>query len=236
MSIQKRRSPNPEERRRTLCDAALQLLADEGAKGLSHPKVDGFAGLPKGSTSFYFRTRSALLLAAAERLAELDLVDLMSVAEPADPLASQGAGVPAGASRLASMVMASAVEPRLSRAKARFELMLQANRDPELAEVFRHNREVFTELHRREILARSGPGFAPEPYVLEEQTIATMSFVAGVQMRLVSGDNSVRSAEQLDRLLRSIADGVAAEYRPGANDSAIAGSASKEGHGPQYLR
>ena len=36
MGIQKRRSPNPEERRRVLCDAAIQLLADEGAKGVDH--------------------------------------------------------------------------------------------------------------------------------------------------------------------------------------------------------
>ena len=204
MGIQKRRSPNPEERRRILCDAAIQLLADEGAKGLSHPKVDSFAELPNGSTSFYFRTRSALLMAAAERLAELDLVDLMSVAEPTGS---------DDAPRLATMVMLSATEPRLSRTKARFELMLQANRDPELADVFRHNSEVFAELHRSEILARSKPGYESEPHVLEEQTVATMSFVAGVQMRLVAGDRSVSSAEQLDRLLRSIADGVAAEYR-----------------------
>ena len=31
----KRRKPNPTERRRDLCDAAIQLLADDGAKGLS---------------------------------------------------------------------------------------------------------------------------------------------------------------------------------------------------------
>ncbi|OBH52701.1 hypothetical protein A5685_14675 [Mycobacterium colombiense] len=188
----------------------MQLLADEGAKGLSHPKVDRFAELPNGTTSFYFRTRSALLMATAERLAELDLVDLTSVAEPGD---SEGAVVATNAPRLATMVMLSATEPRLSRTKARFELMLQANRDPELAEVFRHNSEVFAELHRHEILRRSKSGLEPEPHVLEEQTIATMSFVAGVQMRLVAGDPSVDNAEQLDRLLRSIADGVAAEYQ-----------------------
>jgi DNA-binding transcriptional regulator YbjK len=205
-----RRKPNPEERRRILCDAAIQLLANEGAKGLSHPKVDSFAELPNGTTSFYFRTRSALLLATAERLAELDLVDLMSVAEPND---IDDTFDSVGASRLAIMVMLSAAEPRLSRTKARFELMLQANRDPELAEVFRHNSEVFAELHRREILARSKPRHESEPHVLEEQTVATMSFVAGVQLRLASGDWSVGSAEQLDRLLRSIANGVAAEYR-----------------------
>ncbi|MEE6136597.1 TetR/AcrR family transcriptional regulator [Mycobacterium sp. 050128] len=210
MGIQKRRSPNPEERRRILCDAAIQLLADEGAKGLSHPKVDKLAEVPNGTTSFYFRTRSALLMATAQRLAELDLVDLMSVAEPTG---SEDAVVSAHAPRLATMVMLSGAEPRLSRTKARFELMLQANRDRELAEVFRHNNEVFADLHRREILARSKPGFEPEPDVLEEQTAATMCFLGGVHIALIGGDRFIRDAEQLDRLLRAVADGVAAEYR-----------------------
>ena len=69
----KRRKPNPAERRRDLCDAAIELLAADGAKGLSHLKVDRKAAVPDGTTSFYFRTRSALLRAVAERLAELDL-------------------------------------------------------------------------------------------------------------------------------------------------------------------
>ncbi len=74
--IPKRRKPNPDQRRRELCDAAIQLLADDGAKGLSHLKVDGRAGVPDGTTSFYFRTRSALLHAVAERMVELDLAAL----------------------------------------------------------------------------------------------------------------------------------------------------------------
>jgi hypothetical protein len=164
--------------------------------------------VPNGSTSFYFRTRSALLKAAAERLAELDLADLMSVANPieGDGLAS------AHASRLATMVMLSAEEPRLTRTKARFELLLQANRDPDLAEAFRHNSEIFTELHRQEILTRSDSGVDPHPGVLDEQTAATMSFVSGVHMSFIAGDRSITSAEQLDVLLIGIADGIAAAY------------------------
>src|ERR1700761_7493801 len=80
----KRRKPNPAERRRDLCDAAIQLLADDGAKGLSHLKVDRKAAVPDGTTSFYFRTRDALLRAVAERLAALDLESLQAVADSAD--------------------------------------------------------------------------------------------------------------------------------------------------------
>lgn len=193
-----------------MCDAAIQLLANEGAKGLSHPKVDRYAEVPNGSTSFYFRTRSALLRATAQRLAELDLSDLMSVASPADMDDSLGSG---DASRLATMVMLSGQEPRLTRTKARFELMLQANRDPEIAEVFRHNGDIFTELHRQEILSRSRPGDKPDPQVLDEQTAATMNFVSGVHMRFIAGDRFIDNAEQLDLLLMGIADGIAAAHR-----------------------
>ena len=175
---------------------------------MSHPKVDRYAEVPNGSTSFYFRTRSALLQATAQRLAELDLADLMSVAGRPDEGGPISAG---GASPLATMVMLSGEEPRLTRTKARFELLLQANRDPDLAEIFRHNSELFTELHRQEILSRS-PSGKPDPKVLDEQTAATMSFVSGLHMRFIAGDRSIDSAEQLDLLLKGIADGIAAAY------------------------
>ncbi len=41
--------------------AAIELLGTEGLRGLTHARVDERAGLPKGSTSNYFRTRAALL-------------------------------------------------------------------------------------------------------------------------------------------------------------------------------
>ncbi len=67
---------NPEQRRRELCDAAIALLAREGIKGVTHLKVDRKAGVADGTTSFYFRTSSALIRAAANRIADLDLADL----------------------------------------------------------------------------------------------------------------------------------------------------------------
>src|ERR1700761_7939658 len=104
--MDKRRKPNPVERRRDLCDAAIQLLADDGAKGLSHLKVDRKAGVPDGTTSFYFRTRSALLRAVAGRLAELDRASLQSVAD-----SSEGRGDAPSPSRLSQVVMQAAGEP-----------------------------------------------------------------------------------------------------------------------------
>lgn len=62
-----RSKPNVEQRRRDLCDAAIELLAAEGARGLTHLRVDRHAGFADGTTSFYYQTRSALLRGAIDR-------------------------------------------------------------------------------------------------------------------------------------------------------------------------
>ena len=193
-----------------LCDTAIQLLADEGAKGLSHPKVDQRAGLPTGSTSFYFRTRAALLSATAQRVCELDLADLSAVLHPRSE-ASTHAKSP-DISPLAALIVLSAREPRLSRTKARIELILQANRDPLLAEVFRESVELFAEV-QRDIVIRSQPDRDLDPVVVSEQAAATQNFVSGVFMRLVAGQQAFDSGEHLDRILGGIINGIAAAYR-----------------------
>src|SRR2546429_235342 len=56
-----KRTPKAEQRRRDLCDAAIAVLAADGARGLTHRRVDRHAGFPEGTTSFYYQTRAALL-------------------------------------------------------------------------------------------------------------------------------------------------------------------------------
>src|SRR5690242_21673909 len=103
---------NPEQRRRELCDAAIALLAREGIKGVTHLKVDRKAGVPDGTTSFYFRTSSALIRAAANRIADLDLADLT---------AATGSGAHGDVRGLARLVIRSGTGARLIRSKARYE-------------------------------------------------------------------------------------------------------------------
>lgn len=52
--------------------AAVELLGTEGLRSLTHARIDDRAGLPKGSTSNYFRTRAALLSGVVDWLAEAD--------------------------------------------------------------------------------------------------------------------------------------------------------------------
>src|SRR6201996_954972 len=199
----KRRKPNPTERRRDLCDAAIALLAADGAKGLSHLKVDRKAVVPDGTTSFYFRTRSALLRAVAERLAELDLESLQTIADSAD---SQG-GNPSP-SLLSQLVIQAGNEPQLSRTKARYELTMQAWRDPAMAAILQQATDGFTKLHG-EILVQLMPhGAELEAAVIEDLSNVTLTFINGLLMRFAHGDRVVDSPEQLDAILSAIAAGI----------------------------
>ena len=105
-----------------VADAAIAVLADHGARGLTHRAVDQAAGLSPGTTSNYARTREALLTLTLTRIAELDL------AEGAARVAGSGL-----ADDVAQMVHQWIIEPgRRRRFLARLELAFEATRRPEL--------------------------------------------------------------------------------------------------------
>ncbi|MET7278162.1 TetR family transcriptional regulator C-terminal domain-containing protein [Kribbella sp. NPDC005582] len=108
------------DRRDAIADAAIRLVATRGLRGLTHRAVDGEAGLPPGSTSYYLRTRSALLAACVNRMLARD-VDTVAPAQtklaPAELVVAMVVGL--AAERPADLI-------------ARYELSLEASRQPEL--------------------------------------------------------------------------------------------------------
>ena len=72
------------DRRTHLVDAALTVVAEKGMKGLTHRAVDAAAKLPEGTTSNYYRNRTALVDATLDRLEQLDLA-LLKDQGPAGP-------------------------------------------------------------------------------------------------------------------------------------------------------
>ncbi|CAM5438736.1 TetR/AcrR family transcriptional regulator [Streptomyces narbonensis] len=58
---------NP-ERRTALLDAAIEVLAEEGARGLTFRAVDARAGVPTGTSSNYFSDRDQVLSEVADRI------------------------------------------------------------------------------------------------------------------------------------------------------------------------
>lgn len=110
-------------RRDLITDAAIELVAEFGMRGLTHRAVDRRAGLPEGSTSAYFRTRKALIEGLVERLAveeqqeiDLDATDLAgSIARTID-----------------SWLVGR------NRTLARYAAMLEATHHPELRAILVH--------------------------------------------------------------------------------------------------
>jgi len=107
-----------EDRRERIADAVITVLAERGSRGLTHRAVDEVAGLPTGSTSYYVRTRAELLAAAVPRLAELDVASLDGGGDPRQ--------------RLVQVVVDSLRGSGRQRTLARYELVLEAARRPEI--------------------------------------------------------------------------------------------------------
>lgn len=200
MATSRSRKRNGDERRRDLCDAAIRVLAEHGSRGLTHGQVDRVAGVPEGTTSYYYRTRAALLRGVGKRVAEIDVANLQSVIdEPVDP------GSPFA--HLARLTMIQADGPGLMLNRARHELLLGAARDPGLAETS----QVFVariNSMARDAIAHLQPD-TRDPALLAAQTTAVTTFIAGVFTRLAAGDRNVGDAEQLGRLLEAVATAVA---------------------------
>jgi len=52
-------------RREVILNGVIELLATRGLEGVTHRAVDEIAGLPQGSSTYYFPKKAALLIAAA---------------------------------------------------------------------------------------------------------------------------------------------------------------------------
>lgn len=132
----------PGGRTRQVGDAAIAVLADQGARGLTHRAVDRSAGLPPGTTSNYARTREALLTLALARIAELDATEgaaglyetgISGNGISGDGISGDGTSGDGLADGLARMLHRMVTDPEARRrVRARFELALEATRRPEL--------------------------------------------------------------------------------------------------------
>ncbi|CAL9366816.1 hypothetical protein SUDANB120_00780 [Streptomyces sp. enrichment culture] len=166
MSSPASRSTARPDRRTLIADTAIGLVAAAGLRGLTHRAVDAAAGIPAGSTSYYFRTRTALIGACYQRLAELDVEDI-----DRSPLTAGGAAPDreAVAAAMAAALHRWLTEGR-ARQLARFELSLEAARNPELEADFHRAGEV-PRAKAAAVLAALG---APRPREAAELLVAWM--------------------------------------------------------------
>ncbi|MEJ2865788.1 TetR/AcrR family transcriptional regulator [Actinomycetospora flava] len=117
------------DRRDVLADAAITVLARAGSRGLTHRAVDATAGLAEGTSSYYFRTRSALLQACVERMAARTLEEMAS----GTPAVTTVDGLVTACVATVGRWLAGDQE----RLLARWELALESTRRPELETALR---------------------------------------------------------------------------------------------------
>jgi DNA-binding transcriptional regulator YbjK len=191
------------------------LLAAEGGRGLTHLRVDRQAGFADGTTSFYYQTRNALLRATIDRVIELDIADFTAALD-----AARNGQVDSLLSQLAKQALRTAIEPERTRARARFELMMIAARDPELRTVFDGFMGRFVAISEAAVLQVQDADMSADRELIKEQAFAVVTFLGGFLFRLAYGLTHLNSAKSLERYLHSVIAGVAAEHSSSDDDRA----------------
>ncbi|GAA1554781.1 TetR/AcrR family transcriptional regulator [Kribbella sancticallisti] len=187
--------PLGEDRRAAIADAAIHLVATRGLRGLTHRAVDTEAGLPPGSTSYYLRTRAALLTACVNRMLDRDLT-----AGTAPPAVN-----PDLAELLVGMIL-NLVRERPDDLIARYELSLEASRQPELRDaIIQGGRRLRERL--AELLAALG---IPDAEVVAWPVAAMMD---GLLYDRVAGAGSTLSPEAYEHAVRSTLSALLAGLR-----------------------
>lgn len=142
-------------RREEITDAAIGTLAAHGMRGFTHRAVDRAAGLPQGSTSYYFRTRDALLHGVLDRMLELELAQL------GDSVVPERIGDIAEFADMVTTTVRRWLDDERERTLARYELALEATRRPALHRALVRARADFQQLAER-LLADAGVPEAAE--------------------------------------------------------------------------
>ncbi|MFC9435473.1 TetR/AcrR family transcriptional regulator [Nocardia sp. NPDC057030] len=71
------------DRRTLIVDAAIELIAAQGLRALTHRALDTALDLPVGSASYYFRTKRALIEAIVDRITDRSRTDFAARLAPA---------------------------------------------------------------------------------------------------------------------------------------------------------
>ena len=183
------------ERRDRLADAAIEILASEGSRGLTHRAVDAQADQPPGTTSRYFRSRDALLRGVVERVRALHFADLARA--PTGRIAGS-----AIAGHLAAMVY-EALTVNRTRHLAILELFLESTRRPELREEMVATRTAQIQLMRA-IHAAAGIELSTEGAARLVMVITGLVHIALTTPEAIG----LGSPEDVRGLVKSLVDSV----------------------------
>ncbi|MEU8205516.1 hypothetical protein [Streptosporangium sp. NPDC049046] len=181
------------ERRDRLRDAAIEVLAESGGRGLTHRAVDAAAATPPGTAKNYFPTRDSMLRAIAERCVEL--YHQVPGGEPVDR---------DGLVAMFRGLLENVAGPGRSRLLAYLELQAEAARRPWLATILDAIAATdFTDFER----AQRAAGLPVTP---RRAAAVTLALHAAVSHLLADGHDTLAAAglNDLDRFVRDLLDTV----------------------------
>ncbi|ALJ20214.1 TetR/AcrR family transcriptional regulator [Microbacterium sp. No. 7] len=183
----------PGDRRPLIADQAIAILARGGARALTHHAVDREAGIAAGSTSYYFRTRDALVSAAVERIRHHSRTAFDAAAAP-DPL------TPGTASAFIADQLHDLATRRREHALAVVALL------PEVAEVPALRRSLMGSLFSRElagglVVALGHPPGSPAADDLVDYLMGRLLSLLFAP-REDAGDDRAATQHAVERLLR----------------------------------
>jgi DNA-binding transcriptional regulator YbjK len=186
----RRRRPAPAEapelpRREAILDAALEVITELGTEGVTHRSVAAQAGVPLGSTTYYFASRDELVREAFRRYVTRVLALLNGLLLKRQP--KDAAGI---VDFLVEVVRAETAGRWTVIVE--YELVLRAARDPELAADF-HRYERALASGMAEALERLG---AAQPFDAARTLIA---LVRGFEL-----DGLTRANADLDEMKRRL--------------------------------
>ena len=141
--------PMSNDRKTTIADAALDILATAGSRGLTHRAVDALAGLPDGSTSSCCRTRLDLVTLALHRHAARNLDDLQ---EDASVLALDAPSLTKFIDTLVNRLEDWMSPAKRARVTAQIEIFLIASREPSLQAVVDSQHQHFVDATKAALL------------------------------------------------------------------------------------
>lgn len=157
-------------------DAAVNLVGTEGIRALTHARVDTGAGLPKGSTSNYFRTRAALLAGVLDWIVERELASVAS--STLDPQNVDDLVDALGA------LIEFTTGPARTLTRARLSIFMEASHLPELQDSISRGRAAL-EASLVATFTRLG---APHP---DSAALAAMACAEGIILhRVARGDTT----------------------------------------------
>ena len=168
--------------------------------------MDRRAGVPDGTTSFYYRTRSALLQGVADQLVRYD-IEAFTEAFKGEPNSEVGAIL----TMLAAQMMRIRQEPDLSRTRARLELTMLARHDTDLASSFQEVFESYRSLAERVVIGMQPAKGPVNKTLVAEQASVLLTYLSGLVFGFANGATEPATREHIQRQIRAVILGVAAE-------------------------